>query len=210
MTNLPYELDPLGEDRDRLFAILELLDESAESVVRADLAIELVNAGSRYEDVKQRAVYPAIESHLASATELERARRDQDEVRESLAEIRNRTQHVKPAYVYVDDPEGFEAALSTLVGRTRRHINHEDQVLFPMLGSLSDPERQQLRADIEQAVAHASSNPTPPTTAIGRFAMAVAEKLDHLVEHDESAPWHPGVDKLDETLGASTHSVTDQ
>ena len=47
-------------------------------------------------------------------------------------------------------------------------------------------------------MAHALSYPTPPENVIGRAAIALAQKLDHFIEHDESAPWHPGLDKLDE------------
>lgn len=204
MNNLPYELEPLAQDRDRLFAILGLLDESTEDVVRADLAVELIAVGSRYEDIKQRALYPAIASHVADSERLERTKRDQEAVRESLSEIRRRTQHVKPAYVHVDDPEGFEAALAVLVTRIRDHIADEDNELFPALAALDDTERENLRTEVEQAVAHASSSPSPATTALGRFAMAAVEKLDHIVDHDESAPWHPGVDKLEETLDEKT------
>jgi hypothetical protein len=204
MENLPDAFMPMREDLQRLDAILELLDENDEAVIRADLAAELVGVCARCEDVKQRVVYPAIESHVADHSVLEQAERDQARVREALGEIRGRTHHVKPAYVHVDDPEGFEAALGELVRRIRTHLAFEEQVLFPILAGFDAGEREELRAAVEQGVAHASSAPSPPQGALARAAGAVVEKLDHLVEHDESTAWHPGIDKLDETIGAKS------
>ena len=61
MDEIPFVLEPLAEDRRRLFTILELIEESDDAVVRADLASELVGTCSRYEDVKERVVYPALD-----------------------------------------------------------------------------------------------------------------------------------------------------
>ena len=63
----------MDEDRRRLIAILDLLDASTEAVIRADLAVELVGVAARYEDVKERAVYPVIASHALDPNSLARA-----------------------------------------------------------------------------------------------------------------------------------------
>ena len=114
---------------------------------------------------------------------------------------------MKSAYVHISDPNGFELALDELVGRIREHIAYEDDVVFPALAELDSFEREQLRDDVTSAVVHASFSPTPPKGALGRAVMGVAEKLDHLVDHDESDPWHPGIDKLEATLENDPNTV---
>jgi hypothetical protein len=200
MDDFPIVLEPMAEDRRRLLVVLDLIDESTDAVIRADLAGELVAVGSRYEDVKARAVYPALNGLVGNRVELDRAEAGQVEVRLALADIHARTSHVKPADAHLDDPAGFESALELLVSLTREHIAQEDAALFPMLSVLDDDEVLRLNDDVTHAVAHALSSPTPPENAIGRAAIAIAQKLDHLIEHDESDPWHPGLDKLDEEL----------
>lgn len=197
----------MREDMQRLEAILQLLDTDEAEVIRADLAADLVGVCARIEDVKQRVIYPALETHLADPAVMERARLEQAGVREALGEIRDRTHHVKPADVHLDDAAGFEAALDDLVRQIRAHQTFEDEALFPLLAVLDGGETEQLHSEVEKAVAHASSQPMPPQGLVARAAGAVVEKLDHLVDHDESAPWHPGIDKLDATLGTKTDSA---
>jgi hemerythrin-like domain-containing protein len=199
MEQLPYALEPLEDDRNRLFAILDLLEKNDDPVVRADLASELVGTCSRYEDVKARVVYPALERVSSEKDELERGEEDRQSVRSALATIRERTLHVKPADVHWEDPEGFEAALDALVELIRVHVEHEDEVLFPALDALDAGERSRLRAEVEKGVAHASTYPNPPKHLFGRAVIAVIERLERGPQ-DEADPWHPGVELLDEAL----------
>lgn len=199
MTTLPASLVPMEENRQQLFTTLELLDRTSDPVVRADLASELVGISARYEDVKNRVVYPALRAIHAEGKEIDRAEEDQRSVREALSEIRRRTQHVKPAYVHADDPEGFEAALTALIEAIRVHTQHEDNVLFPLLAALDPETSDELRGDVAQATTHASTHPNPPNNRIGRAIVALSEKLEHDVQ-DQSTPWHPGVDKLNTEL----------
>jgi Hemerythrin HHE cation binding domain len=199
MEQLPYVLEPLAADRNRLFAILDLLDENDDPVVRADLASELVGTCSRYEDVKARVVYPALEHVADEQDELARGEEDRQSVRSALMTIRERTLHVKPADVHWEDPEGFEAALVALVELIRIHVEHEDEILFPALGELDAATRASLRAEVEKAVVHASTYPNPPKHLFGRAVIAVIERLERGPQ-DEADPWHPGVELLDEAL----------
>jgi hypothetical protein len=199
MEQIPYALEPMARDRRRLFAVLDLLERSEDPVVRADLASELVGICSRYEDVKARAVYPALERLAVDQHELNQGEQDREAVRDALLAIRSRTLHVRPAYVHLEDPKGFDAVLEKLVALVQSHVEHEDEVLFPVLAQLSAPARQALRADVEHAVAHASTYPNPPHHLLGRAIVAVIEKLERGL-HDEATPWHPGVKLLDEAL----------
>jgi hypothetical protein len=195
MTILPASLVPLEANRRELFATLDLLDQTTEPVVRADLASELVGISARYEDVKARVVYPALRTSGGHSQEVDRAEEDQRSVRDGLSDIRQRTQHVKPDYVHADDPEGFERALSSLVQAIRIHTEHEDSVLFPVLAELDPQASEDLIADVEHAVKHASTHPNPPQNRVGRAIVAVNEKLERCLK-DESTQEHPGVDEL--------------
>jgi hypothetical protein len=182
-----------------LFATLDLLDQTSDLIIRADLASELVGISARYEDVKARAVYPALRASGADGKEIDRAEEDQRSVRNALSDIRRRTQHVKPDYVHADDPEGFEEALSRLVEVIRIHSEHEDSVLFPILAELDLGTSEDLREKVQHAVKHASTHPNPPESLVGRAIVAVGEKLEHDIK-DESTQQHPGVDKLNDEL----------
>jgi hypothetical protein len=199
MEQLPYVLEPLAEDRKRLFTILDLLERNEDPVVRADLASELVGTCSRYEDVKARVIYPALERVAGEQEELARGEADRKSVRESLVAIRERTLHVKPGDVYWEDPEGFEAVLDELVALIHLHVEHEDEILFPALTELDSESRSHLRREVEIGVAHASTYPNPPKHLLGRAVVAVIEKLEHGPQ-DEADPWHPGVELLNEAL----------
>jgi len=199
MEQLPYVLEPLAADRKRLFTILDLLKRNEDPVVRADLASELVGTCSRYEDVKARVIYPALERVAGEQGELARGEADRTSVREALAEIRERTLHVNPADVHWEDPDGFEAVLDELITLIHAHVEHEDEILFPALTELDADERSRLRSEVEDGVAHASTYPNPPKHLLGRAVVAVIEKLERGPQ-DEADPWHPGVELLNEAL----------
>src|ERR1700677_1485190 len=110
MDQIPYVLEPLAEIRRQLFTILDLLERSDDPVVRADLASELVGACSRYEDVKARVIYPALERLAGGEEELSRGDEDRRDVRAALIEIRKRTRNVKPLNAHLEDSEGCAAA----------------------------------------------------------------------------------------------------
>ena len=199
MNELPAALAPLQEIRRELFATLDLLDQTLESVARADLASALVGICARYEDVKDRVVYPALRAMSADIVEIDRAEDDQRVVREALSDIRQRTLHMKPSNVHADDPEGFQEVLTGLIEAIQAHVDHEDELLLPMLLALDEQTTTELHQDVEKAVAHASTHPNPPHNPLARAFVAVEEWLEHDV-HDQSTPWHPGVDKLGDEL----------
>jgi len=205
MDQIPYVLEPLAEIRRQLFTILDLLEQSEDPVVRADLASELVGACSRYEDVKARVIYPALERLVGDEEELSRGDEDRRDVREALLEIRKRTRNVKPINAHLEDPEGFEAALDDLVALIHSHVEHEDGILFPALAGLGADDRGQLRSEVEDGVAHASTYPNPPKHLLGRAVVAVIEKIERGPQ-DESDSYHPGVELLDEALKAGNGS----
>jgi hemerythrin-like domain-containing protein len=207
MEQIPYVLEPMAEDRRQLFTILALLEGSDDPVVRADLASELVGVCSRYEDVKERVVYPALERLVGDEDELTQGEADRKAVRTALTAIRQRTLHVKPAYVHSEDPEGFEQALSALIALIHSHVEHEDALLFPALAELDPAERQILHAEVEHGVAHASTFPNPPKHMLGRAVVAAIEKLERGLQ-DESTPWHPGVKLLEKALESDNQGTS--
>jgi hypothetical protein len=202
VTDLPASLEPLTENRRELHAILDLLDQERDPTPRADLATELVGISARYEDAMDRVVYPALRKISQDLPELDRAESDQLAIREALADLRHRTQNVKPSNVYVSDPEGFEELLDRLVDSIRMHLDHEDEMLFPLLDQLTEPKVDELRDDVEQAVAHASTHPHPPHSTVGRAVTSVMEKLNRSV-HDQSTVSHPEIDQFHDDLEAS-------
>jgi len=208
MRNLPDPLAPLEENRRELFTTLDLLDGTREPVARADLASELVGICSRYEDVKERVIYPALRVISAEGHEIDRAEEDQQAVRDALSEIRTRTKRIKPAYVYLDNPERFEEVLIGLITAVRAHVEHEDEALLPMLAELDAQTGEELHRNVSHAVAHASTHPHPRTTFLGRAIQAIDEKFERDFK-DESTAHHPGVDMLNEELARPTtaHNV---
>src|ERR1700678_1521084 len=91
MPTIPYVLEPMAEDRRQLFTILDLLEKNEDHVVRADLASELVGTCSRYEDVKERVVYPALARLIGEEGELGQGEDDRQAVRDALLTIRKQT-----------------------------------------------------------------------------------------------------------------------
>jgi hemerythrin-like domain-containing protein len=205
MDQIPYVLEPLAEIRRQLFTILDLLEQNDDPVVRADLASELVGAGSRYEDVKARVIYPALERLVGDEQELVRGDEERRAVRQALTEIRKRTRNVKPLNAHLEDPEGFEAALEELVSRIRSHVEHEDEILFPALAGLGAEDRRRVRSEVADGVAHASTYPNPPKHLVGRALVSVLEKLERGPQ-GESDSYHPGVELLDEALNGNGSS----
>ena len=139
MSDVPAVLEPLEDNRRELRAIIDLLDDERDPTTRADLATELVGSSARYEDVMDRVVYPALRKIGQELPDLDRAESEQQAIRETLADLRKRTQNVKPSNVHMSDPEGFEERLDQLVDSVRVHLDHEDERLFPVLDQLAGP-----------------------------------------------------------------------
>jgi hemerythrin-like domain-containing protein len=202
--HLPPVLEPLTELRHQLMTTLSLLEEQAEegemdAVVRADLASEIVGFGAQYEDVKDRTVYPVLRGVPALARQVGEAEERQKEVRATLSEIRRRTQHVKPDYVFADDPGGTEQAIESMVDALRHHLDYENEEIFPMVSELDGERAQQLHDDIRDALSTSTTHPEPPRSHLGRAVVALREKLERDVK-DESTPVHPGVERLQDEL----------
>ncbi|HEX3565819.1 MAG TPA: hemerythrin domain-containing protein [Acidimicrobiales bacterium] len=194
---LPTLLAPLDEDRRQLVAVLDLLADTSEPEVRADLAGELVRLSARYEDAKERALYPALRRQGGAEAQLSRAEEDQAAVRSAMVEIRHRTRHVKPANAHADDPDGFEQSLDTLISTVHRHLDQEDREVLPLVDGLGPAEQQELGRKLERAVAHATTHPDPPHNALGRAVATIGEKVDRAL-NDTSTTSHPGVEQLPE------------
>ena len=168
----------LDEDRRQVVAILDLLGDTAEPEARADLAGGLVRVCARYEDEKERAVYPALRRQSDYPAELARAEDDQRRVRQAMVEIRNRTRHVKPINAHADDPERFEKSLDALIDAVGRHLGQEDRELFPLVARLDPADQEELSDHLERAVATASTHPDPTHNPIGRALASLGEKID--------------------------------
>ena len=83
---LPPGLEPMQEDRDQLARITEMLDGPLAAEARADLAPEFVRFGARYEDVKERTVYPFLRDQLGDGSSLPRVLADREALRPFLAD----------------------------------------------------------------------------------------------------------------------------
>lgn len=192
---LPTLLAPLDEDRRQLVAVLDLLADTSEPEARADLAGELVRLSARYEDAKERALYPALRGREGSEAPLSRAKADQADVRSAMVEVRTRTRHIKPANAHADDPEGFERSLDTLISAVHRHLDQEDREVLPLVDGLGPADRRELGHKLERAVAHATTHPDPPHNPIARAVTTIGEKMDRAL-NDTSTTSHPGVAQL--------------
>lgn len=190
----PALLAPLDEDRRQLVAVLDLLADTTEPEVRADLAGELVRLSARYEDAKERALYPALHGQERAGAHIRRAE-GQAALRSAMVEVRNRTRHVKPVNVHADDPEGFEQSLDILIAAVQRCLDQEDREMLPLVEELGPDEQQELSRKLERAVAHATTHPDPPHNPIGRAVATIGEKLDRTI-NDTSTTSHPGVEQL--------------
>jgi hemerythrin-like domain-containing protein len=192
---LPSVLAPLGEDRRRLEAVLELLEETSEPEVRADLADEAIRLCARYEDVMERAVYPMLRKD--NRPQVDRAEREQRQVRAAMRDMRARTRHVQPIDAHASDPEGFEQSLDELIDVIRTSLAREDQDLLPMAGRLDADAQAELHNQVERTLAHASTHPDPPRNRIGHALASVMDKVDRTIR-DSSTTWHPGLELLNE------------
>lgn len=194
---LPRAVAPLQMERDRLDQIIEELGATDDSTTRADLAGELVRTSSRYEDVKDRCVYPALETMGTAVQVLVSIREDEASIRDAMDVIRKRTAHMSPTNVRADDPEGFDDALDDLLDGINKHLAREEQDLLPLLDGLSPDAAEDLAENVTNALKHASEKPKPSRHRIGRVIGNLGDTLDRTVE-DASTPQHPGRDKLDD------------
>jgi hypothetical protein len=193
---LTRAVQPLQAERDRLDRIIEELCGTDDSTTRADLAAELVKSCSRYEDVKDRCVYPALEASGTLIQTLASIREDEASIRDAVEVIRKRTIHMSPMNVRADDPEGFDDALEGLLDIIQKHLKREEQDLFPLLDKLSPHAADELADNVTKALKHALDKPRPSHNRIGR---AIGNLGTTLTFEDASTPRHPGRDKLDET-----------
>jgi len=192
---LPAVLAPLDDDRRSIERVLGVLEATSEPEVRADLAGELVRLAARYQNAMERGLYTILRNRSGHSPEVEEAERRQHRLREAMNEIRRRTLHLKPLNAHADDPDGFEAALGTLIAAVRAQLDYEDNQLLPLVEQLNVEDRGDLRRHMEHAVAHASSHPDPPHNPIGRAVANLKERLDRVV-NDASTTRHPGLERL--------------
>jgi hemerythrin-like domain-containing protein len=195
--SLPVQLSALDEERAHLESMLEVLRTSTDPVVRADVADQMVGSVARYENVIHEVVYPALDSVVLAPSDLERGEADNQKVRAALVEIHDRMKNVKPINAHADDPEGFERAVEVLVELVQSHLDHEDQVLLPLLEGMAPAEAGPLKVEVDKAVEHASSHPDPPHNPIKRKLVDMGEALERTL-HDQSTPWHPGTEEVEQ------------
>lgn len=186
---LPPALAALEADRRRVTTLLGELQTAGDPAERADLAGELVHFAARYEDVKDRAVYPVLDRAVPGSEELARARCDHEAVRDALAAVRARTRHVTPRNARVDDPEGFDAGLDELTRSLGAHLEHEDAEILPLVERLGPADAEALAAAAGDAADHAVAHPRPPRNRLARAVVGLSERLDRRVE-DAPTPGH--------------------
>lgn len=169
---------PLEEDRALIERILARLDETTDLTERADLAAELVRAVSRYEDVMERAMEPALRRYLPTQ-EIEAIDVAREEMRAALDVIHQRTTHVDPRNVHRGDAQGFEDALDVAITELVGLLALDDRASRALWQALSEEERRQLEGEVGHASRHASEQPHPPKTALGRLMSNAKVKMDH-------------------------------
>ena len=143
----------------------------------------------------ERAVYPFLRKD--NRPQVDRAEREQRQVRAAMRDVRTRTRHVQPIDAHAGDPEGFEQSLAELIDLIRTHLSREDQDLVPMASRLDSDARAELHNQIERALVHASSHPDPPRNPIGHALANLMDKVDRTIR-DSSTTWHPGLEILDD------------
>jgi hypothetical protein len=67
---------------------------------------------------------------------MEEVDRDREALREAMDEIHHRTMGIDPRNVHASDGQGFEDALTTVVGPVRQLVPVEDREMAGLLGSL--------------------------------------------------------------------------
>jgi hypothetical protein len=186
---------PDGADRLRIDRIIDRLDVTDDLAERADLGSELVRAVSRYEDTFERIVRPRLvgsgSDHLLGALD-----RDQEELREVMDEIHQRTMGIDPRNVHASDGQGFEDALAAVVAEVRTLVVLEDREIEGVVATLESPQRRELAEEVIHAHRSASERTRPPWTTVGRILRNAHVKLDHTFE-DVATPHHPGADTVD-------------
>lgn len=148
---LPAPLAELQDDYDRVIRITDRLDHATVAEERADLATELVRAGSRYEDVLERAVVPDVlgesDNDLLASLASQRTA-----LRETLEYIHQRTKHLAPRNAHAGDPDALEDAIDKAVAQIRRLFDCE-RGLFTRIERLSSEQRQELEDDVHKTFA---------------------------------------------------------
>ncbi len=208
---LPVALKAMQDDRDEVASLVERLERPLEAESRADLAVELVRFVARYEDIKDRGVFPVLDRRI-EATAVAPARSGQEALREVLGEVRRRTRHVKPINAHADDPEGFDLALDDLVQSVRLELDGEATALLPLVDQLDPAGLAELQESVEIAAAHASEHPGAHRHKVTHWLRNVEEKFEHVV-HDAATISHPAVSDMgkpnpDEGSDRAGHQAT--
>jgi hypothetical protein len=188
---LPTPLSALEDDRDRIVRIMDRLAEETLHEERADLATELVRAGSRYLDVMERAVLPVLGDEESDEDAAQRSK-----VRDRMEYIHQRTKHMAARNAHMGDPDGLEAAIEDVSIGLRERLAADDRVI-DQVRQLSSERAEHLAAAVDKVSRHASERPRPLPTPLGRLLSNASTKLDHTFE-DISSPRHPGAETIDD------------
>lgn len=189
-------LAAVDHDQARLDAIVARLESSNDHTERADLVTELIKTASRLEDVKSRAVYPALVGMLgADDPSLAVAQRDHARLRELMAEMRAVTRHTLPRDVHFPDPDGIDRRIDELCLAVKAHVEQEDKELFGALDELDPNQAADLDGAVAAAAKDAVEHPRPPKSRLGRWLADWESRWDHVFE-DTPTGNHPGRDQL--------------
>jgi hypothetical protein len=178
---------PLEDDRAMIERILVRLNESTDLTERAELAGELVRGASRYEDIVEQAFEPALRRYLPPQ-EIERIDEARDALRDVLTVVHERTTHVDPRNVHQGDAQGFEDALGLSIERLLVMLALDDDAIGRLWRETPAEERSELEAAAGHASRHASEQPRPPRTAVGRLVSNAKVKMDHSMRDVSKRP----------------------
>ncbi len=185
-------LRALSDERDLLVRCLNALEEATVAVERADLALATALVAARYENVLADAFYPQIVDSLGTQV-VQRGVDLLADTRASIGAVRDDMRGVEPINAHVSDAEGLEADIDSMTLSLRSLLAYEDDELFKLVDQLTPEDVVALRSRIEEASAHQTTLPDPPSNAAFRKVAETVESITTSI-HDRSTQWNPGID----------------
>lgn len=193
MVALASPLRPVEDERILLIGCLDALDATTVAVERADLALAISVVAARYENALTDGFYPQIVESLGTVSAVEHAEGLLATARSAIATVRADMRGVEPINAHMSDAEGLEADIESLSASLRSLLEYEDAEVFKLVDLLEPSQAAALRSRMDEASAHQTSLPEPPSNRVLRKLAEVGEQIT-LAIHDRSTTWHPGID----------------
>lgn len=85
----------------------------------------------------------------------------------------------------------------------RAYLDREVKELLPLIKGMEPDDADRLSDKLQSVAPHVTSLPDPLNNPLRRKVAEVAEAIERRVS-DESTPWHPGVEHVEESGPAET------